>query len=287
MSETPGPSPYAGRRAVLATMHGKEAAVAPAFREIAGIGVTGARGIDTDRLGTFTGEVARTGSVEETALAKARLGMAATGETLGIASEGSYGPHPQVPFLAAGVEHLVFVDEERGLVVRETLVDEAPVYDHAVIGSVLELEPVLWRLGFPDHAVTVRPNDGVQVARKGIRERPDLREAVAWAVALSADGRAFLQTDMRAHMNPTRMAAIGRLAARLARRLLQVCPSCRAPGFGAVGVERGLPCALCGEPTGMVRAELHGCAACGYSEARPRPDGRVEAEAGSCPACNP
>ena len=83
--------PYAGHRAVLTTMHGKEAAIAPAFLHRLALDLRIARHIDTDALSTFTGETPRSGNIVETALAKARLGMRATGETFGVASEGAYG----------------------------------------------------------------------------------------------------------------------------------------------------------------------------------------------------
>ena len=76
---SPKNSVYAGRTAILATMHGKERAVAPALLETPGLTVTVAAGIDTDRLGTFTGEIDRPGDMLETARRKARLGMETTG----------------------------------------------------------------------------------------------------------------------------------------------------------------------------------------------------------------
>ena len=48
--------------------------------------------VDTDRLGTFTGEVERPGPPRETALMKARLGQGATGLPCALASEGAFGP---------------------------------------------------------------------------------------------------------------------------------------------------------------------------------------------------
>jgi hypothetical protein len=49
--------PYAGRIAVLATIHGKERAFGPALHTALGLHVRVSPGIDTDALGTFTGEV--------------------------------------------------------------------------------------------------------------------------------------------------------------------------------------------------------------------------------------
>ena len=160
-------APYAGRKAVLATMHGKQEAIVPILRDQLGLIVSSAPDIDTDAPGTFTGEIPRAGTSREAAIAKARLGMAATGLPIGLASEGSYGPHPQIPFVPGGVELMV-------------------------------------------------------------------ERAVTSAKAQSRDCRALIQTDMRAHMNPTRMATLGRLASALAERLSTLCPACGMPVYGQV-----------------------------------------------------
>lgn len=282
---------YHGRRAVLATMHGKEQAVAPPFAKRLGLSVSPADGLDTDSLGTFSGETPRLGTIPEIAIAKARLGIAASGLPLAVASEGSYGPHPVVPFLAAGIEVMVLVDDENGLVVQEHLIDETPVYDHLVVGDGVDLSDYLRRVRFPDHALIVRPNQAAAGTPaplyKGIRDIAALSDAVGACRAAALDDSAFVQTDMRAHMNPTRMRAIGRLAERLAERLASPCPGCVMPGFGVVEVRKGLPCEACGGPSILVDHELLGCPKCSYTERRPRADGRRRADPGECPACNP
>jgi len=47
------------------------------------------------------------------------------------------------------------------------------------------------------------------------------------------DGRVWLETDMRAHCNPTRMRSIRRLGIALVRRLQTPCSECGSPGLGA------------------------------------------------------
>ena len=54
--------PYAGERVELATKHSKESAVAPTLAERLGLSFHTPLGLDTDALGTFTGEVERVGS---------------------------------------------------------------------------------------------------------------------------------------------------------------------------------------------------------------------------------
>lgn len=282
-------NPYRGQRAVLTTMHGKEAVIAPVLRERLGLAVVTASAVDTDALGTFSGEVPRTGTMLEAAIAKARLGMAQSGLAIGMASEGSYGPHPYVPFMAGGIELMVLVDDTRGIVVAEHLVEDAPVFDHAFARTSGELGPFLERIGFPDHAVIVRPamDAPMHTVYKGLRRKGDLEAAVGACASLSGDGRALVQTDMRAHMNPTRMDSIRRLASALADRLARPCPACSAPGYGQVDVESGLPCEDCGAPSIMIRNWIFGCVACDHRERRPRPDGLAYAHPAHCPLCNP
>lgn len=282
--------PYAGRLAALATMHAKQEAIAGPLAERLGLRVTVPGGLDTDRLGTFTGEVPRTGTIEEAAVAKARLGMAAAGVPLGLASEGSFGPHPAVPFVAAGIELLVLVDDERGIVLREQYLDERPCYHHAVVDAADALGDYLERAGFPTHALIVRPSEPRtpgEGIRKGIRARDELAAAIAEAARRSDDGRAFVQNDMRAHMNPTRMSALERLAHRFGERVARPCPACATPGYGPVGVEEGLPCEWCGGPTHLVRHRILGCVRCDRAEHVARDDGRTSADPGNCPRCNP
>jgi hypothetical protein len=146
-------------------------------------------------------------------------------------------------------------------VVREHLVDEAPIYDHAVATSACELEDFLRSIDFPAHALIAKANSasGAGAPLKGLRSREELAHALRDCVERSEDTRAFVQTDMRAHMNPTRMAAIGRLAERFADRLTCFFPACQSPGYGIIAVEKGLPCAWCGGPSLMVRHQVFGC----------------------------
>ena len=281
---------YAGHRAVLATMHGKEAAISAALFERLGLVVSTAPNLDTDVLGTFTGEVPRTGTIRETAIAKARLGMAASGLPIGIASEGSYGPHPHIPFIAGGIELMVLIDDVRKIVVSEYLIEDSPVFDHVFAHPNDELSAFLDRIGFPDHALIVKAAEAGLAAGpvyKGLRGKQALASAIIHCAAHSRDGRTLIQTDMRAHMNPTRMATLRRLAVIFAERVSTPCPACAMPGYGQVNVETGLLCEACGAASIMVRHQVFGCVACEHRERRPRLDGLAYADQGHCPECNP
>ena len=274
-------------RAALGTMHNKAAAVTPPLARL-GITVVVPEGLDTDRFGTFTTETPRTGTMEDAARAKARAAIAATGLCVGIASEGAYGPHPVIPFLPIGRDVLLWRNEETGQEVIERLTDEAPCFDHVTAFSADEATAFLETIGFPRTAVIVaRASAGAAPLAKGLQDRDAVDDAIARALHLSAKEGAFLQTDMRAHLNPRRMETIGRLAERLAVRLGTACPACTAPGWGLLRMETGLPCAWCDGPTLMVKAEVHGCTLCKFETNRPRTNGPTVADPGHCPACNP
>ncbi len=264
--------------------------IVPALRDGLGLIVSLAQGVDTDALGTFTGEIARAGSIREAAISKARLGMTMTKTPIGIASEGSYGPHPVIPFVAVGIELMVLVDDTRDIIITEHLVENAPVYGHTQAKSIDELGAFLERVRFPDHALIVKPNVAISPSfpiHKGVHSVQCLADAIAECAASSPDGQAFIQNDIRAHMNPTRMASISRLAQKLRARLETPCPACNLPGYGRIDVETGLPCEWCGTPSMLVRYEIFGCVACSHREHRARPDGRHHADPGNCPRCNP
>ncbi len=280
--------PYRGVWAAIATMHGKERAIAPVLCRWFDMNVTTAPGIDTDALGTFTGEIARRGTMVDAARAKAMLAIDRTGAAIGIGSEGAFGPHPSIPFATSGQEVLLLRHAETG---HEILVHRhaRTNFAHAILGASDDPSSFLAGVGFPEHAVIVRPVEtaDISVLFKGLRRAEAVQDAIRDVAARSAKRQAMLQTDMRAHLNPTRMAAIGRLARLLALRTARCCPSCGTPGFGITGVARGLPCADCGLPTEMVRAEIHGCTACGLTTRRFERADRVRAEARWCQFCNP
>ncbi|MFM7314316.1 MAG: DUF6671 family protein [Cyanobium sp.] len=291
------PSPYRGARVALATRHGKERVIARALHHGLGADLLHLSQIDTDALGSFCGTVPRRGTAQQACLAKAELALEQGGTGLAIASEGSFGPHPAVPLLPVGIECMVFLDRARGLTLQEELLARRTNYGQRRVRSddlpggapTPDLERWLQAAGFPSHALIVRGVEcpGVQLLLRGIRDRASLLEGLQRAIRGSADGCARLETDMRAHCNPTRMASIRQLSFQLVRRLATPCPRCRTPGWGVLATCSGLPCAWCGEPTALVRAELLGCVLCDHRMERPRRDGLLQADPGQCCHCNP
>lgn len=277
--------PLRGRRVAIATMHGKERAIAPALAARFGAVAVVPAEFDTDAFGTFTGEIARRGSPRDAARAKAAAAMAATGLDVAIASEGTFGPHPAAPLLPLAAEFLLLVDARTGLEVEAEDVGTETNWAGAAVRDLAAAEAFGARIGFPEHQLVLRVAGDPAAMRRGIGSRDEL--AAALAELLRRGGRVEASADMRADRNPTRMRAIARAADRLAARAATPCPDCGWFGFGFVRAERGLPCEACGEPTELVQALVDGCARCPTAARRPRPDGAATADAGNCPQCNP
>ena len=62
--------PFAGARIAFATMHGKEQLARHAFLDTLSADVIAPADLDTDQVGTFSGEIARTLSPRAAALAR-------------------------------------------------------------------------------------------------------------------------------------------------------------------------------------------------------------------------
>ena len=276
----PGARLFAGQVALIATMHGKERALAPPL-EALGLSVRVADGLDTDRFGAFTGEVARTGTMLDAARVKVRAAVSRHPDADWVlASEGAFGPSAAVPMLAEARELVLAWRASDDLEVRTLKVSFETNFAHIDDPAPGALDAFLERAGFPGHAVIVTA--GGTVLAKGVQDRAALNTIIAGA----ADP-VRIETDMRAHLNPTRMGEIARAAEDLAMRLASPCPACSAPGFGLARVERGLPCSACGSATDRVRAEIHACPACGHGARKTRADGLEAADPGECPVCNP
>ncbi|MDP3506532.1 MAG: hypothetical protein Q8T09_00950 [Candidatus Melainabacteria bacterium] len=294
---------YLNQKAFLATKHDKARAIARPMRMGIGLEVVTSSAIDTDLLGTFTGEVRRNCSPLDTVLKKARMGMAVSGLPLGLANEGSFGPHPYLFFVPGTQEIMAFIDDHLEIEVTEQLVSAETNFNQALAESSRDLCDFLIRAKFPSHGLIVRPNSeqgnvGVSAADgglpaadglviKGVCSLGELERAIELCKLRSTDGKAFVETDMRAHMNPTRQRVIRRLAVKLARRLMQLCPSCACPGWGVTDFLPGLPCDLCGLATEKPLFEIHSCQKCSHQERLLRRDGQVSVDPRECNYCNP
>lgn len=279
--------PFAGRKLLIATMHGKERAIGPILEAALGVTIVVPARFDSDRFGTFTGETARAGDQFEAARAKAVAAMADEGVDLAVASEGSFGAHPSVPFARSNLELMLLIDARHGHEIKGHHRTGETNLDGRQVANVPEAIAFAREIGFPEHGVIVRDSERGSRIRKDVRTEAELVSAVEDMLSGMFRTSAFIETDMRAHRNPTRMQAIARATEDLVRNIVSRCPQCDAPGFVAVSVETGLPCAACGRPSDLPRSEHRLCPRCQFSETRAVRTYGETADPRYCESCNP
>lgn len=276
--------------AVLTTMHEKERVIEPILRDELGLIIELAKGVNTDQFGTFSREIGRSGSQLEAARAKIAAGFACVPTArFGFASEGSFGPHPYIPFLPIGRELLVMVDRESGIEIIGHDTSPETNFAHAVVRDFESALDFAQRIGFPEHGLIVSGCRDEMPApdiflKKDITDTKTLKSVIEEACARF--GVAFVESDMRAHRNPTRMAAIERATRDLVRRFRSQCPNCGYRGFDVIERVPGLPCGWCGVPTQVIKAELLICQSCGYQQQRSVATAPT-ADPSLCNGCNP
>ena len=224
---------YKNKPVILATKHQKEEAIRPVFESELGCSIYIPAQYDTDQFGTFTGEIPRKLSAYETLIQKAKVAAQQFGYEYAIASEGSFGPHPQLYFAPSDTELMAFVDLKNDLIISEYEISTATNYGHLDITLQDGYGDFLTRVKFPDHALIVRSlDDNNSFLKKGVCEYQQLELAIQNAFKYNHIVR--LETDMRAMMNPLRMEVIKVLAIKLVKRIQQECLMCNTPGFGSV-----------------------------------------------------
>ena len=278
------------RTAILATMHQKERVMAPILERELGVKIIVPTDFDTDKFGTFTREVKRLGTQIEAARQKAKKALAIVGETLAFASEGSFGPHPAMPYLPVNREIVILLDRVNNLeLIGESLSVETN-YSHQLVSSIEEADNFAKKAGFPEHGLVVIAGDvalGNGEIVKGIVTEKQFFDAVRAGLKKSSTGRVHIETDMRAMYNPTRMKNIENATLDLVKKFKQFCPECSWPGFEIAESKIGLPCELCYFPTQLVRSQIYQCKNCDYTKEELFPDGRETADPALCQYCNP
>lgn len=270
----------------LASMHQKERALALPFEKILGCRVIPAS-INTDQFGTFSGEIERT--LTPSACAKEKCYKALTSEngTLGVASEGSFGAHPVNPFIPTDFEILFFADRKLGLELSLSKISIETNFLAKSVKNIEELSAFAQKALFPSHALILRPegNQDPSLIFKGVQNFEELFSIFQRCSEISKYGLVWIETDMRAHMNPTRMKVIENLAYEIATRLVMTCPHCQIPGWGVVKNIPGLPCRECLSPTYLIKTEIFGCCKCEHLQVVDKEN--EMADSCHCSFCNP
>lgn len=277
---------FKGRKLLIATKHGKERVIAPLIAKSLDIKCTVSENFDTDTLGTFTGEIERKDDPITTVRNKCLKAMELYQRDLGIASEGSFGPHPSLFFVNANEEILIFIDRQNKLEILAREISTETNFDGEEIQTEDQLIRFAERVQFPSHALILcKAKTAKTEIIKGITDWDHLKNSFCRIV--ERHGSAYVETDMRAMYNPTRMKVIERAAQKLVEKITSCCPKCQTPGFDVTEAKSGLPCSWCSLPTHSTLSYLYRCNKCSFTEEKLFPHGRTREDPRYCDMCNP
>jgi hypothetical protein len=274
------------RSLVIATKHKKETVISPLIEKALGVTCFVNEDFDTDELGTFTGEIERIEDPVSTVKRKCLEAMELSQCDLGIASEGSFGAHPTFIFANADDEIMIFIDKKNNLEILAREISTSTNFNAKEIFKENELLEFATKAKFPSHGLILRKSkeENTEIF-KGITNRKDLLH-IYKKLSLKYPS-VYVETDMRAMYNPTRMLVIESLTKKLIDKINSKCPKCNIPGFGVREVKKGLPCELCGYPTQSTLSLFYECSQCHLIQEQMFPNNKETEDPQYCDYCNP
>ena len=197
------PDYFRGKVLHMVSRHQKQQYIAPVLASRLGFICKTVSEVDTDLLGTFSGEVARTLSPVACAREKCKRAREYVSDGYLLASEGSFGPHPTLGWVTAGEEWLLLYDieEDAELIVRDITLDTC--FLGKAIANEQQCLEFLQRVGFPNQGVIVKSS---QEQPEIIFKNGSTPEEIVKNMhnMLNEKGNCYIETDMRAMFNPTR-----------------------------------------------------------------------------------
>lgn len=261
------------KNAALLTKHRKSQQLAPILYDI-GIELVEIDFFDTDKLGTFSGEIERKLSPKDCALTKAKKAVELSGLNVGIGSEGSFGGGPLPGIMNWNQEIICLYQETPRRIVYGIAEGPTPLkaLKAASLGELkqklADFDKQKWMLTCPDGTL------------KGLSDK----EVIAIHQTPYTEWPIYLEPDLRAMNSPLRQIMLQKAALNLAERLQSKCPICAEMDFWPDEREFGPACVSCGEPTNEVKAFVSCCKSCGYSESETK---KLNGDPTYCNFCNP
>jgi hypothetical protein len=181
---------------------------------------------------------------------------------------------------------MLFIDKKNDLeiIVRELTTDTN--FNGEEIKSEKQLQNFAKQVKFPSHGLIVRKGkDDFTEIVKGITDWENLNKT--FLQFLEKDTSAFVETDMRAMYNPTRMKVIEKATQKLIDKINSCCPQCNTPGFGITDAKKGLRCMQCSFPTRSTLSYIYTCQKCAYTKEEMFPNKKTTEDPMYCDVCNP
>ena len=281
---------FENRTAVLVSKHGKEQVIGPLLKQAFNITLNIAGSVDTDLLGTFSGEVDRVHNQYDTAklkidLAKEELPYA----DLLLASEGAFNPHPDAPVITVNTELLLLRDLKNNFEIAAWYKTYNTNIERRKITSKAQLLDFATAIDFPNNRLILKTTTGANTlhVEKGAATVDELVVMFEKISTIADNNVIDAETDMRACYNTLRMESIRLCAINLVNAMQSTCGQCGTPGFSVAESKSGLPCRDCGMPTGSVLYYEYRCNKCNYTYDKKFPLGKENEDPMYCDFCNP
>jgi hypothetical protein len=120
---------------------------------------------------------------------------------------------------------------------------------------------------------------------KGITDEKILKES--FHEMMKEFGQVYIETDMRALYNPTRMKVIETATLKLVNSIRSLCPMCETPGFVVSDAKMGLPCECCNSATRSTLSFIYTCKKCSHISEELYPHKKMTEDPTYCDFCNP
>jgi hypothetical protein len=277
---------FNGRKLIIATKHKKESVIAPILEKGLGVRCFTDETFDTDTLGTFTGEIERKLGPVATARQKCLLAMELNKCDLGLASEGSFGAHPTIFYANADDEFLIFIDKKNNIEIVARELSMETNFNGSEIKNETDLLEFAESVKFPSHGLILRKSKAAHSdIIKGITTLQDLKKA--FHLLYKKFNGAYVETDMRAMYNPSRMTVIENATKKLVAKVNSCCPQCNIPGFGVTDAKKGLECSLCSSATSSTLSYIYICQHCQFTKEVMYPHRKRTEDPMYCDYCNP
>ena len=274
------------RTLLIVTKHQKESVISQLFEKHYNLKSKVSKNFDTDTLGTFSGEIERLDDPISTLRRKCLEGMKIEHANLAVANEGSFGPHPQFYFAPVDNELAIFIDKKNQIEIVATEMSMNTNFNARFVQSYDDLLSFTQECKFPSHAFILRKDQSFKEdIFKGITSLESL--SFAYHFLIKKYKMVFVETDMRAMFNPSRMLVIEKVFEKLIKKINCCCPICNSIGFDIVDYKIGLPCGNCGFKTNSVKSHTYLCKKCNYREEKLNPNGVFYEDPLYCDICNP
>jgi hypothetical protein len=267
----------------LLTRHQKQQVIAPILHKAFGWQVETTEAFDTDRLGTFSGEVARSKTALDCALEKAQLACQLTGLRRGLGSEGSFGGGPYGDFLPWHQELVTYIDLDNNWQVSG-IAHGPSFHQQQSINSSRQLQAFIDDLPHAQALVVYPKSRPANHIYKGLLSQNAILSAFTACQDYSTEP-VIVEYDLRAMHCPQRLERIAEATDNLVARLRCICPKCQHPGFWPDRIVAGLPCESCDMPTQDIAKRIAECVKCHHQEVYPVD--KPFADPVHCPNCNP